>query len=76
MRQTDKEIVPMLLYPKEVRKLLGVGAGKFYEFIHLDNFPKPRMVGTVKTGMYLREELIEWVRSLPIDNKLIDTEEL
>ncbi|KTD58799.1 Helix-turn-helix domain protein [Legionella sainthelensi] len=54
---------PLLLYPKQAQKLLGVGTTKFYELIKSPNFPKAKNpLG--KRPMYLREELENWVRNL------------
>jgi predicted DNA-binding transcriptional regulator AlpA len=55
--------LPMLLYPKQAQKILGVGTTKFYELIKLPTFPKSRSpLG--KRPMYLREELEVWVKNL------------
>ena len=54
---------PLLLYPKQAQKFLGVGTTKFYELIKLDTFPKAKnLLG--KRPMYLREELESWVKAL------------
>lgn len=54
---------PLLIYPKEVQKLLGVGSTKFYEFCKLPDFPKPKNpLG--KRPMYRRDEIEEWVKSI------------
>jgi predicted DNA-binding transcriptional regulator AlpA len=54
---------PLLVYPKEAQKLLGVGPTKFYELNKLPNFPKPKNpLG--KRRFYLRHELENWVKSL------------
>lgn len=53
---------PILLYPKEAQKLLGVGTTTFYEFAKLSSFPKSsNPLG--KRPMYVREELEQWVKS-------------
>ena len=55
--------LPMLLYPKQAQKFLGVGTTKFYELIKLPTFPKAKSpLG--KRPMYLREELEAWVKNL------------
>ena len=69
------EIESIFLYPQDVQKLLGVGATKFYELVKLDNFPRPRKMGTVKTAMFLKSELIAWAENLPIDNQYLNDEE-
>ena len=56
----------LLLYPKQVQKLLGIGTTKFYELNKLPDFPKPRNpLG--KRPMYLREEIEHWIKSLEIE---------
>ncbi|WP_115701831.1 helix-turn-helix transcriptional regulator [Legionella sainthelensi] len=55
----------LLLYPKQVQKLLGIGATKFYELNKLPSFPKPRNpLG--KRPMYLRQEIESWINNLEI----------
>lgn len=55
--------LPLLLYPHQVQKLLGIGSTKFYELVKLSNFPKPRdLIG--KRSIYLRIEIEDWVRNL------------
>ncbi len=76
MQQIDKEIEAILLYPQEAQKLLGIGSTKFYELVRLDNFPKPRKVGTVKTPMFLRSELNLWAKSLEIDLEYFNKKEV
>ena len=64
--QTDK-VISLLLYPNEARKLLGVQTTKFYEFVKLPDFPKPRNpLG--KRPMYLRKEIEEWATNLISSN--------
>lgn len=56
---------PLLLYPNEARKFLGVKSTKFYELVKLPDFPKPRNpIG--KRPMYLRSELEEWANNIAI----------
>ncbi|EHL31225.1 helix-turn-helix transcriptional regulator [Legionella drancourtii] len=56
----------LLLYPKQVQKLLGIGTTKFYELNKLPDFPKPRNpLG--KRPMYLRKEIEEWTVGLEIE---------
>ncbi|WP_061467985.1 helix-turn-helix transcriptional regulator [Legionella pneumophila] len=51
--------IPLLVYPKQAQKILGVGTTKFYELLKLPTFPKARNpLG--KRPMYLREELEDW----------------
>lgn len=53
----------ILLYPKQVQKLLGIGTTKFYELVKLPDFPKPRdLLG--KRSIYLRKEIEDWVTNL------------
>lgn len=60
--------LPLLLYPKQAQKFLGVGTTKFYELIKLPDFPKSRNpLG--KRPMFVRQELEGWVKSM--GNKLI-----
>lgn len=67
--QTDK-VIPLLLYPSQARKLLGVQTTKFYELVKLPDFPKPRNpLG--KRPMYLRKEIEEWVTNLLSSNHKI-----
>lgn len=55
--------LPLLLYPKQAQKLLGVGTTKFYELVKLPDFPKSKSpLG--KRVMYLRDELEKWVKEL------------
>lgn len=55
--------LPLLLYPKQAQKLLGVGTTKFYELVKLPDFPKPKSpLG--KRAMYLRDELEKWAKDL------------
>lgn len=53
---------PLLLYPSQAKKFLGVGATKFYELVKLPSFPKARFPN--KRAMYVREELEDWVKNL------------
>ena len=54
---------PLLVYPKQAKEMLGVGATKFYEFNKLPGFPRPRSpLG--KRPMYLRQEIEDWVLNL------------
>lgn len=53
---------PLLLYPNQAQKFLGIGSTKFYELVKLETFPKPRFPS--KRAMYLREELENWVKNL------------
>lgn len=55
---------PILLYPNQVQKLLGIGATKFYELVKLSDFPKPRNLIDSKRSVYLRDEIIEWAINL------------
>ncbi|BCA94583.1 hypothetical protein TUM19329_09440 [Legionella antarctica] len=58
-----KDDKPLLLYPYQARKLLGVQSTKFYELVKLPDFPKPRNpLG--KRPMYLRKEIEAWVNNL------------
>jgi predicted DNA-binding transcriptional regulator AlpA len=53
---------PLLVYPKEAQKLLGVGPTKFYELCKLPSFPKPRNpLG--KRPWYLKEEIEKWAKT-------------
>ncbi len=55
----------ILIYPKEVQAVLGIGATKFYELNKLTDFPKPRNpLG--KRPMYLRKEIENWADNLSI----------
>lgn len=54
--------LPILLYPNQAQKFLGVKATKFYELLQTQSFPKPRSTG--KRPMYLRKELEEWANNL------------
>lgn len=57
------KLKPLLVYPKEAQKIIGVGTTKFYELNKLENFPKPKNpLG--KRPMYVRKELEDWVASL------------
>lgn len=57
--------LPILLYPKQAQKLLGIGTTKFYELVKLPNFPKPRNpLG--KRPMYIRKEIEDWAINLDI----------
>ena len=53
---------PLLLYPNQAKRFLGIGTTKFYELVKLETFPKPRFPS--KRAMYLREELEHWVKNL------------
>ena len=54
---------PLLVYPKEAQRLLGVGSTKFYELNKLPDFPRPRnLLG--KRPMYLKEEIEKWVKTI------------
>jgi len=55
--------LPILLYPNQAQKLLGVKATKFYELVKLPDFPKTRSPSG-KRPMYLRDELEAWARNL------------
>ncbi|KTD24117.1 helix-turn-helix transcriptional regulator [Legionella maceachernii] len=58
--------LPILLYPKHVQKVLGVGPTKFYELAKLPDFPKPRNpLG--KRPMYLRKEIEDWAINLDVN---------
>jgi len=61
--------LPILLYPNQAQKFLGVKATKFYELLQTPGFPKPRSpLG--KRPMYLRKELEGWAENLAkIENK-------
>lgn len=55
--------LPLLLYPKQAQKFLGVGTTKFYELVKLPSFPKAKSpLG--KRVMYLRAELEKWAKEL------------
>jgi len=57
------KIEPLLLYPKQAQRFLGVGATKFYELVKLSSFPQSKSpLG--KRPMYLRRELESWVENL------------
>ncbi len=54
---------PLLVYPKEAQRLLGVGPTKFYELNKLPDFPKPKNpLG--KRVFYLRNQLEDWAMNL------------
>jgi predicted DNA-binding transcriptional regulator AlpA len=54
---------PLLVYPKEAQKLLGVGPTKFYELRKLPDFPKEKNpLG--KRPMYVKEEIEKWVKTM------------
>lgn len=55
--------LPLLLYPKQAQKFLGIGTTKFYELVKLPDFPKTRSPNG-KRSMYLRDELENWVKNL------------
>ncbi|MFT4058867.1 MAG: hypothetical protein QM652_04885 [Legionella sp.] len=58
---------PIFIYPKQTRKMLGVGATKFYELNKLPDFPKTRNpLG--KRPMYLRKEIEDWAAGLAAEN--------
>lgn len=58
-----KDDLPVLLYPSQAQKFLGIKATKFYELVKLPDFPKPRNpLG--KRPMYLRKEIEDWVNDL------------
>lgn len=59
----------LLLYPKAVQQLLGIGATKFYKMVKEPNFPKPRILEGGR-AVYIRAEIEEWVKSRPIDMKM------
>lgn len=54
---------PLLLYPCDVQKLLGVSRVKFYELNKLPDFPKAKNP-LDKRPMYLRQEILSWVNGL------------
>jgi predicted DNA-binding transcriptional regulator AlpA len=55
--------LPILLYPHDVQKLLGIGSTKFYELVKFPDFPKPRdLLG--KRSIYLRKEIEDWANNL------------
>lgn len=56
--------LPLLLYPNQVQKLLGIGTTKFYELVKLPDFPKPRILFDGKRSVYLRNEVVEWANHL------------
>lgn len=59
--------LPLLLYPKQAQRLLGVGTTKFYELIKLPDFPRPRNpLG--KRPMFVRQELETWASGLLASN--------
>jgi predicted DNA-binding transcriptional regulator AlpA len=60
----------LLLYPKGVQRLLGIGATKFYKIVKEPTFPKPRILQNGRS-VYIRSEIEEWVKNLPVDYKLI-----
>lgn len=54
---------PLLVYPNQAQKLLGVGPTKFYELVKLSTFPKPcNPLG--KRPMYIRKQIEDWVMKL------------
>ncbi|MFA6302038.1 MAG: hypothetical protein WC627_02755 [Legionella sp.] len=58
---------PILIYPKQTQKMLGVGATTFYELNKLPDFPKTRNpLG--KRPMYLRKEIEDWAAGLAAEN--------
>ena len=61
--QLTEQHKPLLVYPKQAQKLLGVGVTKFYELVRLPDFPKPKNP-TGKRPFYLRSELEKWVNSI------------
>lgn len=64
--------LPILLYPKQVQKLLGVGSTKFYELVKLPDFPKPRNLSNGKRPVYLKAEIEAWVNKLePLEVKKV-----
>ncbi len=54
---------PLLVYPKQAQKLLGIGTTKFYELAKQASFPKPKRPDG-KRPMYLTRELEEWASSV------------
>lgn len=54
---------PLLVYPNQAQKILGVGTTKFYELRKLPTFPKPRNLDG-KRPVYLLQEIEEWANSL------------
>lgn len=56
-------VEPLLLYPNQAQKLLGIRSTKFYELSKLPNFPIPKKPNG-KRVMYLTQELIDWARSI------------
>ncbi|CAM3001219.1 helix-turn-helix transcriptional regulator [Legionella worsleiensis] len=56
--------LPILLYPNQAQKLLGIGTTKFYELVKLPDFPKPRNLFGGKRSVYLRNEIEEWATNL------------
>lgn len=56
--------LPILLYPNQAQKFLGVKPTKFYELTQIPDFPKPRSPSG-KRPMYLRKELEDWANNLP-----------
>lgn len=59
-----RNLTGLLLYPKAVAELLGVGTTKFHDIKKRPDFPKARNVDG-KTPMYLRKEIEDWSNSLP-----------
>lgn len=53
----------LLVYPKEARKILGVGSTKFYELKKDPRFPKAKIMNG-KRPMYLVKDLEEWANNL------------
>jgi predicted DNA-binding transcriptional regulator AlpA len=53
----------LLIYPKQVQEIFGVGPTKFYEINKLPDFPKAAILNG-KRPMYKRKEIEEWVTNL------------
>lgn len=57
-------IQPMLLYPKDVMKLIGVKTTAFHAMAKAPGFPQPKYPTGSTRPMYLRAEIEDWVKSL------------
>ena len=55
---------PLLLYPKDVMKLIGVKTTAFHEIKKNPTFPKARFPTGSTRPMYIRTEIEEWIKSL------------
>ena len=57
------EIKPMLLFPKDAMKLIGLKTTAFHEIRKRPDFPKPKYP-TGRCAMYLTSEIEEWIKNL------------